>query len=178
MASQSSPKTPQSTATDSSTASAPTKSSQILTTSSILWMIEPIPMDDSLSSPPHHRAPCQTDRPRGGRPTSSSRRSPLARVTLPFRRSASRGQWAVRVAHSWMADHRGSLPSEGHWEAHCVVVLRRSCGVGRCPPGSDAQVPGVLSGQPESATHPCGWTEGRLREGAAPIVGSGGEGVD
>ena len=80
--------------------------------------------------------------------------------------------------HSRTADHRGSLPAEGHREASRAVIFRRPRDASRRPPGGDAPVPGVFSGQPKYGTHSCGWTEGRPREGAAPAVGSGGEGVD
>ena len=97
MASQFSPRTPQSTATDSSTPSVPTKSSQSLTTSSILRMIEPILMVNSLSSPLGQRPLSQTGQPRGGRTTSPSRRSPLARATLPSRSPAVGGNMRFHV---------------------------------------------------------------------------------
>jgi len=94
---QSSPRTPQSAATDSSTPSAPTKSSQSLTTSSILRMIEPIPMADSLASPPGQMPLSQAGRPRGGRPASPLRRLPPAHATSPSRSPAAGGNWRFCV---------------------------------------------------------------------------------
>jgi hypothetical protein len=108
-------------------------------TSSILRMIEPIPMADSLSSPLRLRAPCQAGRPRGGRSASPSRQSSSARATSPSRSPASRGNGRFGLRTPGRLTHWGSLPSEGHREAPCAVVLQRSRGVGRCPPGSDAR---------------------------------------
>ena len=95
MASQSSPRTPQSTATDSSTPSAPTKSIQSQSLDYNLRIIEPIPMADTLASPPGQQATTRAGRPRGGRPASHSCRSSLARATSPPRRPASRGNGRI-----------------------------------------------------------------------------------
>ena len=91
MASQSSPRTPQYAAADRSTLSAPSKSIQSESSDYSLWIIEPIPMPDTLVSPPGQRATSQPGQPRGGRPASPLHRSSPARALSPSRSPASRG---------------------------------------------------------------------------------------
>ena len=172
MTSQSSPRTPQSVAMDSSTPSAPSKSIQSQSSDYSLRIIEPIPMADTLMLPPDQQAATRAGRTRGGHPASPSHRSPPSRAASPSRSPAPRGQWALACAHSCTADYEGSVPSEGHREAPRAITLRWARHAGRCTPGGDVKVAGVLSGQPKSATHPCGWTKGWSREGAAPAIGS------
>ena len=92
MASQSSPRTPQSTSTNSSTPSAPSKSIQ---SQSSDYNLRPIPMANTLVSPPCQRANAQAGRPRGGRPASPSHRSSPARASSPSRSPASRGNGRI-----------------------------------------------------------------------------------
>ena len=95
MASQSSSRTPQSAATDSSTPFSPSKSIQSQSSDYSLWIIEPIPMADTLASPPGQQATTRAARPRGGRPASPLRRSSPARAASPSRSPTSRGNGRI-----------------------------------------------------------------------------------
>ena len=134
MASQSSPRTPQSAATDSSTPSAPSKSIQIQSLDYSLRIIEPIPMADTFASAPGQWANAQAGRPRGGCPASPSRRSSPARTSSPSRSLVSRGNgWigartlgrpTIGVLSPWKAIGKHLVPSSSGGHVMQVVALQ------------------------------------------------------
>ena len=177
MASQSSPRTPQSAATDSSTPSAPSKSIQSQSSDYSLRIIEPIPIADTLASPPGHRANAQAGRPRGGRPASPSRRSSPARASSPSRSPASRGKGrigartpgrpTIGVLSPWKAIGKRLVPSSS--DSHVMQVAALQAVMPKSPEYSAA------SPSPPR-TRVVGRKVGRGK-GAVPAIGSGGDGV-
>ena len=177
MASQSSPRTPQSVATNSSTPSAPTKSIQSQSLDYNLRIIEPIPMADTIMLPPGQRAAPQAGRPMGGRLASPSRRSSPACASSPSKSPASRGNGRLRactpgqptigVLSPWKAIGKCLVPSSSCGHVMQVTALQAVM------PKSPEYTPARPS---PPRTRVVGRKVGRGK-GAMPAIGSGGDGV-